>query len=151
MAGHVAKKVLPVGGVVKVWNRTGATAQKHASEYGTKQVSNLEDLAGCDIVFSMLPTTREVVDISLQVPNVSLWVDCTSGDPVDTADLAEKLLQRGTQLVDSPVSGGPRGAQAGTVTAMLGGNEDAVARVMALVSTFASKMERCGPVGSGMA
>lgn len=151
MAGHVARKVIPLGGRVKVWNRTSAKARKHASEYGTKHVESLEDLAGSEIVFSMLPTTKEVVEVSFRVPNVGIWIDCTSGDPVETASLAEKLLDKGTQLVDCPVSGGPRGAHAGTVTAMMGGDQKAVDRVMALVGTFSAKMERCGPVGSGMA
>eukprot|EP00746_Dinoflagellata_sp_MGD_P029481 gnl/MRDRNA2_/MRDRNA2_169797_c0_seq1.p1 gnl/MRDRNA2_/MRDRNA2_169797_c0~~gnl/MRDRNA2_/MRDRNA2_169797_c0_seq1.p1 ORF type:complete len:326 (-),score=69.71 gnl/MRDRNA2_/MRDRNA2_169797_c0_seq1:76-909(-) len=151
MAGHVARKVTPLGGSVKVWNRTVDKARKHASEFGTKHIQDLKDLAGCEVIFSMLPTTKEVVEISLQVPNVGVWVDCTSGDPVDTASLAQNLAEKGTKLVDCPVSGGPRGAHAGTVTAMLGGDEEDIAKVRALVSTFAGKIERCGPVGSGMA
>jgi len=151
MAGHVSRKVLAAGGSFKVWNRTKSKARDHSSRFGTAYAVNLQDLSGCDVVFSMLPTTKEVQEASAKVRDVRVWIDCTSGDPGDTVTLGNALAAKGTKLVDCPVSGGPRGATAGTVTAMMGGDQRAVDEVLPLVGAFASKMERCGPLGSGMA
>merc|ERR1712012_845268 len=57
----------------------------------------------------------------------------------------------GVSLVDCPVSGGLRGAAAGTVMAMFGGGDGEFAAVEPYIRTFAKSVKRCGPVGAGMA
>merc|ERR1712070_130029 len=85
------------------------------------------------------------------LPPGTIWVDCTSGSPQTSKDLAESLAQIGVQFVDVAVSGGPAGAKKGQLTAMVGGQEAAVKSVTPVISQFASDMVHLGPAGSGHA
>lgn len=137
-----------------VWNRTPERADEHAAMYGTRKVESLAQLSQeCCVVFLSLPTTNEVAqvveELSELVPG-SVIVDTTSGEPGRTKELADNLEERGVYYMDCPVSGGPAGAEAGTLTCMLGGNDNLVQAVQPLLA-FAGKTFHCGPIGSGMA
>jgi 3-hydroxyisobutyrate dehydrogenase len=160
MAGHLAerwtKQTLSEGSKPEtlVWNRTAAKAAAHAAEFGSTAVS-LEEAARADVLFSCLPTSREVLGL---LPTVlanaqagMVWVDCTSGDPESSRQLAGQLGDQGIGFLDAPVSGGVKGAQAGKLTAMVGGEAALLAWVRPPLSAFASKIVRVGPVGAGMA
>jgi len=162
LAGHVnrAASAQSSGSQLRVWNRNNDRAVKHSIEFGSRAVTGMEDLVGCKVVFSCLPTTAEVRILTTQfraarqaagVAARCIWVDCSSGDPEDTRALALELEADGVHLVDCPVSGGPRGAAAGTVTAMVGGKSEDTEAALPLIRAFAGKVQACGPVGAGMA
>eukprot|EP00747_Dinoflagellata_sp_TGD_P218720 gnl/TRDRNA2_/TRDRNA2_90928_c0_seq1.p1 gnl/TRDRNA2_/TRDRNA2_90928_c0~~gnl/TRDRNA2_/TRDRNA2_90928_c0_seq1.p1 ORF type:complete len:365 (+),score=51.78 gnl/TRDRNA2_/TRDRNA2_90928_c0_seq1:59-1153(+) len=164
MAGNVAKTVLASGSGSKllVWNRTAATADRHAAEFGSCKVRELTEMSECRVIFSCLPTSDEVAAttskvakarIAVGVTEPCVWVDCTSGDPEQTRSIADRLALEGggIQLVDCPVSGGPSGAVAGRLTAMLGGEHEVTLPAVPLIQAFAKTIQHCGPVGSGMA
>lgn len=160
MAGHVAH-VINQGKHPRpllVWNRTRAKAEQHASEFGSLAAAQLEDLASCDLVLSCLPSSPEVEEVLYRIKaargsqaDPMVWVDSTSGDPVKTKELASIAAEHGISLVDSPVSGGPRGATAGSVCTMFGGGDAEFETALPALSSFAKSVERCGPVGAGMA
>ncbi|MEL6508097.1 MAG: NAD(P)-dependent oxidoreductase, partial [Pseudomonadota bacterium] len=64
-------------------------------------------------------------------------------------DLAKEAAQRGFNFLDAPVSGGQAGAEGGTLTVMIGGEESAAARAEPLIATYARMQQRIGPSGSG--
>ena len=135
-----------------VWNRTPEKAQSHARAHGTRAVGSLADLKCCAILCLCLPTTADVKQVLKEVPLQpnSLVIDCTSGDPEQTRELAAHLLsERGIRFVDAPVSGGPKGADAGTVTSMVGGDPADVAEASAVINAWSRKLVHCGPVGAG--
>ncbi len=68
-----------------------------------------------------------------------------------TRVMSTKLAGSGILLVDAPISGGPAGAKAGTLTAMLGGDQEVVHRVLPYISLFCKNVTHVGPVGSGHA
>lgn len=150
MAAHLSRH-----GPTRVWNRTAAVAERHAAEHGTRAVDRLEAVAEADVVFSCLPTTREVADVAGRLRDSlrpdTLWVDCTSGEPAASRHLAEELADRGVSYLDAPVSGGTDGAAAGTLTVMVGGAEADVGRVLPLLDAFAARVVHVGPVGAGHA
>jgi len=162
MAGHVARVINQAGGGAKlsVWNRTVTKSAAHAAEFGSNTVSHVEDLASCRVIISCLPTSEEVSAVTSIVAAARqnlighaqlqecVWVDCSSGDPERTREIARQLAPSGITLVDCPVSGGPRGAVKGTVTCMYGGD---LGPALPLVSSFGGKVENVGPVGAGMA
>jgi len=83
---------------------------------------------------------------------VELLVDCTSGEHARTVEIGARLREHGIEMVDCPVSGGPRGAQAASVTAMVGGDVPGYVEVaQQLASSFASKVQATGPLGSAHA
>lgn len=154
MAGHIARMQ---GHQCLVWNRTIAKAEQHAKDFGSKVVREASELGKAEVVVFCLPTSAEDVLIAEEVaPHLSpgaCLLSCTSGEPSVTRRLSASLKERfGVHLLDCPVSGGPRGAEAGSLTIMLGAdNEEAVDRALPILNSFAKKVVRCGPSGAGHA
>lgn len=153
MAAHLARQAAASGGRALVWNRTEARAQKHAEHYGSEAVS-LEEAARADLLFTCLPTSAEVDDlIAALTPHLrpgTVWVDCTSGHPDAARRQRERLAALGVKFLDAPVSGGTGGAEAGTLTVMLGGPEEEVEAVRPALA-FGGKVVRVGETGAGFA
>jgi 3-hydroxyisobutyrate dehydrogenase len=151
MARHIARAFDAV-----VWNRTAATAQRFAREHGaTAAGSPAEVVVACDAVITCLPTSREVGEVLAAAGEAwrpgRLLIDATSGDPAGSRGHAAWLAERGAGFVDAPVSGGTAGAERGTLTVMLGGDEPWISRARPIVSAYAAKVEHVGPVGAGHA
>ena len=145
--GEIASPVL-------VWNRTLTKAERHSAEFGTRCARTLSEASRADIIITCLPTSVEVASIVAELaPKLkvgSLWIDCTSGDPNATREIARTLKHVGVTMCDCPVSGGPDGAKTGELTAMVGG--DANRRAQLVISLFAKKkIVHCGPIGAGHA
>lgn len=140
-----------------VWNRSPEKAEQHAAAHGTVAVADLVDVATADVIVSCLPTTAQVRDVAQTLAPVlragTLWIDCTSGEPVATRMIASEVLGAvDVSLVDCPVSGGPSGAASGQLTAMVGGEPEAVARATRLIALFAKKnIVPCGSLGCACA
>jgi len=143
-----------------VWNRTPARAAAFVAEHaGVRLAGTPRELAeGVDAVITCLPTSAEVMAL-LDGPDGllaglapgTILVDCTSGDPDSSREIAEMLAARGIAFVDAPVSGGPPLAAKGALTVMCGGSPEAVARAEAVVAPFAGRVVHMGPVGAGHA
>jgi len=114
-------------------------------------------LGRATVLVICLPTSAEDAALVEQVaPHMaagSCVVSCTSGEPAASQRLATSLLRgHGVHFLDAPVSGGPRGAAAGSLTVMLGASDEGAAeRVLPVIQTFAGKVVHCGPVGAGHA
>lgn len=150
MAGHLRKKF-----DVVVWNRTSDVAKKHAGQYGTRAVSTIEECADVDAVLTCVPTSKEVDEIvAVLQPHLkkgTIWVDCTSGDPATCRETASRLAASGVEFVDAPVTGGTPGAEAGTLTVMIGGSSANFERAETIVQPFAKKIVHVGETGAGNA
>lgn len=110
--------------------------------------------SGADVVVLMLPTSDAVESVAAElIPSLGegcVVVDMSSSEPLRTQELAERLGKDGVTLVDAPVSGGVKGAIAGTLTIMTGGPEATVGEVTPLLSVMGT-VRPTGPVGSGHA
>ncbi|MFN2602044.1 MAG: NAD(P)-dependent oxidoreductase [Gemmatimonadaceae bacterium] len=155
MASHLTKSPFEL----TVWNRTRSKADDFTKEFGGSVANTpLEAARGAEIVFTCLPSSREVGDV-LAGPNGILagfsngatLIDCTSGDPAASREFAAVIEGRGGSFMDAPVSGGIIGAKAGTLTVMCGGDEGVLERVRPALEAFGKKIVLCGPVGSGHA
>src|SRR5690606_35495100 len=124
------------------WNRTDARAIAFATANpGVRAVKTVAELgADVDAVVTCLPASREVALVAAELlhvmPEGSLLVDCTSGDPASSREIAAMLAGRGIGFVDAPVSGGPPLAATGHLTVMCSGNEADVARAGEVVAPF---------------
>jgi 3-hydroxyisobutyrate dehydrogenase len=110
---------------------------------------------GCDTVITMLPTGRHVKavfdDIVADMAPGTLFIDSSTID-VETARELERLcIERGLQCLDAPVSGGAVGAQAATLTFMVGGSEEAFERSKPILAGMGKRQIHCGKAGSGQA
>lgn len=153
MAAHVTRHARQGGHRALVWNRTASRAHAHAHAYGS-EVASLEQAAQADVIFTCLPTSAQVDEVltvmEAHLKAGAVWVDCTSGHPQAAAAQGQRLAARGVTLLDAPVSGGTGGAQAGTLTVMVGGPADALEAVRPHLA-FAGKVVHVGQSGAGFA
>jgi 3-hydroxyisobutyrate dehydrogenase len=150
MASHLTDEPFDL----TVWNRTGEKARAFAEEHGVYAEEKIADaVRDADVVVTCLPSSREVHaildSIMSGIKQGSLMIDCTSGDPATSRSISAKLRDRNVGFVDAPVSGGVKGAVAGTLTVMCGGTEEDIERARPVLQAFGKKIIRCGDVGAG--
>lgn len=151
MAAHVARQF-----TTTVWNRTAAKASQFATEHGARAAGSPAELVDAvDVAITCLPTSAEVREVVEAAADAwregQLVVDCTSGAPAASRSIAAWLDGRGVGFVDAPVSGGTSGAEEGTLTLMLGGEDQWIPRAREAVAPFAGTIVHVGPVGAGHA
>lgn len=121
--------------------------------------SSLQELAmTAETVITMLPTgddVRKVYEneggVIESVADNTLLIDCSTIDVENAQIVAKKASVRGLQMVDAPVSGGVTGAEAGTLTFMVGGSSEALERSRPLLATMGQNIVHAGKSGSGQA
>lgn len=153
MAAHLSVEPFDL----TVWNRTGEKARAFAEEHGVYAASTpAEAVADAEVVITCLPSSKEVEalmngsdGLEAGLKKGALLIDCTSGDPTTSRRIAERLKSKGAAFVDAPVSGGVKGAVAGTLTIMCGGREADIERARPVLGAFGRKIIRCGEVGAG--
>ncbi|WP_265735216.1 MULTISPECIES: NAD(P)-dependent oxidoreductase [Acinetobacter] len=152
MGWHMASHLPKLGHPVWVWNRIEQKAVEHATLFATQAV-RIEQAVQADFIFSCLPTSQDVENLIAAHPPKSgaIWIDCTSGVPESAQKLAQQLEQQGSYYLDAPVSGQTIGAEKGTLTVMVGGNEQAFERAKPIIDAFAGLIEYVGESGSGFA
>jgi len=133
-------------------------AQRWATERGQTAATGPEAFADVDVVVTMLPNgavvRKAILDggIADALPDGAVVMDMSSAEPSATLSLAPELEQRGVALVDAPVSGARPKAIDGTLTIMLGGEDEAVIdKVTPILETMSANIFRTGPLGSGHA
>lgn len=118
-----------------------------------KAAAIAEAVQGRDAVITMLPAGEHVLSVYTDVLALAdkgtLFIDCSTID-VDSAREAHAFAEKaGQRSVDAPVSGGVVGAEAGTLTFMAGGEDDAFADAKPLFEVMGQKAVHCGAAGAG--
>jgi len=133
-----------------------------AAQNGAVPAQPFSRLGNCELIITMLPTGLVVREVmlgagggtglaDLLAPG-SIVVDMSSSEPMGTRELGAVLRQRCITLLDAPVSGGMPRANDGTLTIMLGADDEAAAdRVEPVMLAMGSRVFRTGPLGSGHA
>lgn len=108
-----------------------------------------------DVVITMLPSSPNVRDVYAGlIPGLrpgSLCIDSSTIDPATAQATAQAVAARKAKMLDAPVSGGVTGAQAGTLTFMVGGDEADLERARPFLSKMGKNIVHCGPSGTGQA
>ena len=78
-----------------------------------------------------------------------LVIDCSTSEPAITMRLAEEYAAKNITLIDAPLSRTPKEAWAGTLDVMVGGPDAALERALPILETFAGRIVRTGPTGTG--
>jgi 3-hydroxyisobutyrate dehydrogenase len=125
---------------------------------GGAATNDIAQIAGCDVVVTMLPAGQQVRDVYLGANGLlakakqgTLFIDSSTID-VETARLvAAKADESGMKLLDAPVSGGVGGAQAATLTFMVGGRDDAFAQAKPILDQMGKTVVHAGGAGAGQA
>jgi 3-hydroxyisobutyrate dehydrogenase len=111
-----------------------------------------------DAVITVLPDGKIVREVLLGNGGVaeslkagSIVIDMSSSDPIGTRDLGAQLAERGIHLIDAPVSGGVKRAEDGSLSTMVGGDAEMIARVREPLEAMAKQIFLTGALGSGHA
>ncbi len=151
MAMTVQRAGLPVVGF-----DVAATARNRAIAGSLAVAVSLTDLlADCTMVLASLPDDAAVAALVeapgglLEASAGRLLIDTSTVEPATSRRLAERLALAGHAMLDAPVSGGPAGAAAGTLTVMVGGSEADLTRAEPVFSALAGKVVHVGPSGAG--
>jgi 3-hydroxyisobutyrate dehydrogenase len=150
--------LLKAGHQVEGFDVNGAAVDKLVAGGGASAGSAKIAAARADVVITMLPAGREVQEVYLGGDGIvananpdTLLIDSSTID-VDSARLVAKAADnRGLPMLDAPVSGGVAGAQAATLTFMVGGSEAAFARGRPILEAMGKTIVHAGGAGNGQA
>lgn len=154
MGGPMAANLVRAGHRVTGYDLS-ADALERAAEHGITVAESAERaVAGAEVVVTMLPTGRHVLEAYeglTAAARGALFVDCSTiavGDARVAADLARTA---GHRAVDAPVSGGVPGAEAASLTFMVGADEADFGEVGPLLAAMGRRVVHCGASGAGQA
>src|SRR5262249_45874520 len=150
----MAELLLKAGHDVTVWNRTAAKAEP-LKQHGAKLVKAAADLAGLDVVFSMVSTGKDLEEVYFGPAGVisgkgkvpAIFVDCSTIGVEESATLRRRLAAAGAQYIAAPVSGNARVIRARKLSAVASGPQDGFRRVEHLIRVYAP--EGVSYVGEG--
>ncbi|MSQ11107.1 MAG: NAD(P)-dependent oxidoreductase [Dehalococcoidia bacterium] len=148
--------VLRAGFPLTVWNRTASKARA-ALDSGAQAGRSPADVASrSDVVITMVSDSPDVEEVVLGREGVlegarpgCTLVDMSTIAPKVTRSLAQRLAERGVELLDAPVSGGTLGAQNGTLSIMVGGKPQVLERCRPVLQAMGQRITYCGPNGMG--
>jgi 3-hydroxyisobutyrate dehydrogenase len=155
MGGPMARNLVKAGHDVAVFDIVPDLVTR-CTEAGAKAAgSAAEAAAGADFAITMLPAGRHVRDAWLGAGGMAkasrdgaILVDCST---IDVATAREVAAASGRPFLDAPVSGGVMGAEAGTLTFMVGGPEEAFRAVEPVLKQMGRAAIHCGDAGAGQA
>ena len=144
MGFPMAERLLKAGYDLSIWNRTRAKAEPLAAK-GGKVVDRLADLAGMDVVFSIVSTGKDLEEVYFGRDGVAsrngampkILVDCSTIAVEESAAIRDRLAKLGGDFVASPVSGNAKVIKAGKLSAVVSGPEPACRAVMPMIEVFA--------------
>jgi len=154
----MAKNILKAGFPLAVFARRDEAAQEFV-ELGCVRTTTPAELAqSCDIVISIVtadPQVRQLVGdkagLAAGLGAGKLYIDMSTIGPDTVRDVGETIAAAGARMIDAPVSGGPWGAEAGTLAIMCGGEIADYARAEPVLRAMGKHLFHCGPLGSGQA
>jgi 3-hydroxyisobutyrate dehydrogenase len=157
MGGPIVGRLLEAGYDVTVWNRSPEKIISAVANGATKAANVAELVSAVDLVLMCLTDSTAVEKVVFGEDGVAsgaaddkLLVDFSSMRPDVTRKFAARLkVETGMSWVDAPVSGGAKGAAAGTLAIMAGGEVEDVERVRPIVAVFSQRFTRMGEIGAG--
>lgn len=143
MGYAMAERVAKAGYDLTVWNRTRAKAEPLA-QHGAKIADKLTDLAGLDVVFSIVSTGKDLKEVYFgpqgllsgngKVPPI--LVDCSTIAVEHSAEIRRNLKEKGADFIAAPISGNAKVIKAGKLSAVVSGVEPAFRKVEAIIEAF---------------
>lgn len=152
----MCKNLVAAGHEVSVWNRTASRMDPLVAEGAHPAASAAEAARGSEVTITCVSDSADVRDVILGVGGVvegassgAVVIDMSTISPAVTREIAAKLLEQGTHMIDAPVSGGVTGAAAGTLSIMAGGDRAVFDRSLPVLEAMGTKITYCGPTGMG--
>jgi len=156
MGRPMAEHILRSGHRLTVFNRTPDKCAPLVAQGASPADSPAALASTCDIIITMLPDTPDVEAVLFGATGV--WQELTPGkviidmstiSPAATINFANRLAEKNCEMLDAPVSGGQSGAQAATLTIMVGGKPEIFENCKPLFEAMGKNVFHLGPIGSG--
>ena len=154
MGNHMARNLLKAGYALNAWNRTISKAEALAVDGAEIAQTPADAVKDADYVITMLsdgPTVRDMFftnGLCQQMKAGACLIDMSSIKASEAREHAVEMRATGRNHLDAPVSGGTKGAEAGSLAIMVGGAEEVFAKAKP-VFTPMGRPVRVGPDGSG--
>ena len=157
MGKPMAQNLMESGFELVLHNRTRRKAEALAAEAGVQVADSPGEVAErSNITITMLPGPSEVERVFAGEEGLlegagegSLLIDMSTSSPVLARELVRAAHERGVGILDAPVSGGDVGAIEGTLSIMVGGDEQDFERATPLFEAMGKTVTHVGPVGAG--
>jgi len=153
MAGYISK----AGHNVTVFNRTSSKADKWLTEYnGLKADTPAKATAGADYIFTCVGNDNDLREVTFggtgifkTIKKGAIYIDNTTASATIAREIYDYSKEKGFGFLDAPVSGGQAGAENGTLTVMIGGDQENYDKAKDVIDCYAKKMKLLGKAGNG--
>ena len=156
MGRPMARNLVQAGYDLVVYNRSRGKVEELVAEGAEAAESPREAAKNSDIVFTMLPGPPEVREVVAGQNGLlqgaregSLLVDMSTSSPILARELGRTAREQGVRMLDAPVSGGDVGAIEGTLSIMVGGEEEDFERAKPLFEVMGKTVVHVGESGAG--
>ena len=155
MGGPMAANLVAAGHQVRGFDPVVSLREAATAKGAMVFDSGAEAVADADVVITSLPNGAVVKacygEILPAARQGALLIDTSTISVDDAREIHHKAQAAGLAQLDAPVSGGIKGATAGTLAFMVGGEEADVERAKPVLDPLAGKVIHCGPSGAGQA
>lgn len=156
MGNPMARNLLKHGHALKVFDVVPDLVKK-LTDLGCESATSAAKCAeGVEVLITMLPSSPHVRSVYLGEQGVlasagaaTLLIDSSTIDPHTARDVAMEARARRLTMVDAPVSGGTGGAEAGTLTFMVGGEAANFEKAKPILAAMGKNIVHCGGAGNG--
>jgi 3-hydroxyisobutyrate dehydrogenase-like beta-hydroxyacid dehydrogenase len=133
------------------------SAVKTCTDLGARAGTSPAAIAAeVDVIMTSLPMPADVERVTLGPEGIAegaheglVYFDLSTNAPSMVKRIAQSLGEKGITMLDSPVSGGVEGAEAGTIAVMIGGDKAAFDKHLSLFQSFGKTIIHCGELGAG--
>ena len=158
MGGHMAHNLIKAGHDLKAFDLFEEAVQTAVSRGASAAATAKDAATDVDVIVTMLPAGKHVRsvyvdnDALIDIANPgTLIIDSSTIDVQSARDVIAAATAKGLDMIDAPVSGGVGGAEAGTLTFMCGGSDDAFARAKPYLDILGQNIFHAGAAGNGQA
>ena len=155
MGGPMSKNLIAAGHTVRGFDPVPAAAEAATGNGVVMLDSGSAAVSGADVVITMLPhgdaVKRCYAEILPAANQGALFIDSSTISVDEAREVHASAASHGLAQLDAPVSGGVKGAVAGTLAFMVGGDDDALQRARPVLEPMAGKIIHCGAAGAGQA
>jgi len=156
MGKPMSKNMIKAGYELVIFDINTAAVEEVAGEGAQVAHSPKEVAAMSDVIITMLPNSPHVKEVVLGENGVidgaksgAILIDMSSIAPLVSKEVAARLLEKGVEMLDAPVSGGEPKAIDGTISVMVGGKKEIFDKCYDIMDSMAGSVVYTGDIGAG--
>ena len=155
MGSGMAANLVKAGHDVRAFDLSAGAMEQAVKDGATAAQSLIQACRDAQAVVTMLPAGKHVQEVYAQVfgtaPRDAILIDSSTIDVATARSVIADAAAQGYRMIDAPVSGGVAGAQAGNLTFMCGGSDDAFAAARPILEAMGKTVVHAGEAGAGQA